>query len=380
MSMPMHNGSSFLDEYNRMIFDSVGNNYRDNFDTRRFGRKRAGKVTARGLAARAAKRLLAGAGLARAKSVFPLIKNGMSFVQPHVTEMEWLYDHLADEESRALLVQLFAYRALGHRRVKLPLSKREYWQEIEAIEKSAAGCETIDAGFLGMKLSRMNLQSIGYPIELFFVPFAIITQFIKEPYRCKTSDGIIEAEDGDVVVDAGGCWADTALYFAAKVGRRGKVASFEFLPDNLEIFQRNVELNPELKPLIKLFEYPLWSLADEKLFISGHGPGTKVGSTADSADAKEIRTISIDHVVETGEVDRVNFIKMDIEGAELPALKGAEATLKRFRPKLAISVYHSLSDFWEIPQYLDSLNLGYKFYLRHFTIHAEESVLFAHAD
>ena len=44
---------------------------------------------------------------------------------------------------------------------------------------------------------------------------------------------------------------------------------------------------------------------------------------------------------------------------------------------MAITGYHSLEDFWQIPQYLDSLNLGYLFYLSHFTIHAEETVLFA---
>ena len=68
---------------------------------------------------------------------------------------------------------------------------------------------------------------------------------------------------------------------------------------------------------------------------------------------------------------------MDIEGAEIAALKGAEAALRRFRPKLAISVYHRLSDFWQIPRYLESLGLGYKFHLRHFTTHVEETVLFA---
>ena len=45
-----------------------------------------------------------------------------------------------------------------------------------------------------------------------------------------------------------------------------------------------------------------------------------------------------------------------------------------------MSVYHNLSDFWTIPRYIESLDLGYKFYLRHFTIHAEETVLFAVAD
>ena len=76
-------------------------------------------------------------------------------------------------------------------------------------------------------------------------------------------------------------------------------------------------------------------------------------------------------------LSKVNFIKMDIEGAELAALHGAEITLRQFRPKLAICVYHQLEDFWTIPQFLDGLDLGYRFYLRHFTAYGEETVLFA---
>jgi hypothetical protein len=90
--------------------------------------------------------------------------------------------------------------------------------------------------------------------------------------------------------------------------------------------------------------------------------------------------MAIDQLLDRPDVTRIDFIKMDIEGAELAALHGAEQTLKRFRPKLAITVYHQLADFWEIPQYIESLGLGYRFYLRHFTIHAEETVLFAESD
>ncbi|MBK8611207.1 MAG: FkbM family methyltransferase [Chitinophagaceae bacterium] len=76
-------------------------------------------------------------------------------------------------------------------------------------------------------------------------------------------------------------------------------------------------------------------------------------------------------------MDKVDFIKMDIEGAELNAIMGAKGTLVKYRPKLAIAIYHSLSDFYTIAEFIKSLDLGYKFYLQHTTIHAEETVLFA---
>lgn len=93
----------------------------------------------------------------------------------------------------------------------------------------------------------------------------------------------------------------------------------------------------------------------------------------------QVETLTIDDLLRNNGLERIDFIKMDIEGAELEALKGAETVIRRFRPKLAISIYHRLPDFWEIPQWIEGLGLGYRFHLRHFTIHAEETVLFAEA-
>ena len=89
--------------------------------------------------------------------------------------------------------------------------------------------------------------------------------------------------------------------------------------------------------------------------------------------------MTIDELITRGFVPRVDFIKMDVEGAESEALLGAAQSLRTFRPKLALTVYHRLTDFWTIPQSVDRLSPGYRFYLRHFTIHAEETVLFARA-
>lgn len=71
------------------------------------------------------------------------------------------------------------------------------------------------------------------------------------------------------------------------------------------------------------------------------------------------------------------FISMDIEGAELNALKGAENVIKENIPDLGICVYHSPNHIWEIPHYLDNLGLGYKFYLRNYTSLTGETVLYA---
>ena len=68
---------------------------------------------------------------------------------------------------------------------------------------------------------------------------------------------------------------------------------------------------------------------------------------------------------------------MDIEGSELEALKGAAETIKKWRPKLAISIYHKYEDIIEIPEYILSIVPDYSFYIRHYSSDIWETVLYA---
>lgn len=72
----------------------------------------------------------------------------------------------------------------------------------------------------------------------------------------------------------------------------------------------------------------------------------------------------------------VTFIKMDIEGAEESAIDGGKETIKKYHPKLAISVYHKANDFWKIPEQIFAIRDDYKIYLRHYTEGISETVMF----
>ncbi|MBA4105424.1 MAG: hypothetical protein C0485_06670 [Pirellula sp.] len=387
--MSLFDGSkpSFLADYAIKLAGCAGNDFRDNYDWRRFGPEAelppappAPPAPWRRKLGRWALDQTRNERLVRESDINVMLYFGMRFVASHVDNLQWLYNHLEEPESRDLLLKLLCYRALGYRYIKLPLNNPEHWKYVERFERMAEGSETVEPGFLGWQLPKLRLHEFGYPIDLFYRPDGVVTHFIQQQYRCQTATGAIEARPGDVVIDAGGCWGDSALYFAFKAGGNGKVYSFEFLPDNLTVYDRNLSLNPELRPRIEVLPHPVWSSGGEELFVTQNGPGTTVTPARQSAGDAVVTTMAIDQLMDRPGFTRIDFIKMDIEGAELKALHGAEQTLRRFRPRLAITVYHHLADFWEIPQYIESLGLGYQFYLRHFTTHAEETVLFAESN
>lgn len=76
--------------------------------------------------------------------------------------------------------------------------------------------------------------------------------------------------------------------------------------------------------------------------------------------------VDIDSFAVEKRLPRVDCIKMDIEGAELEALKGAASVISRFKPKMAISAYHKPEDSWTLARYIRSLRPDYEFYWRHY--------------
>jgi FkbM family methyltransferase len=231
----------------------------------------------------------------------------------------------------------------------------------------------------GESLDLYQVSGSSDTVRLHAHPLDLLNVFLLQQYAYRKGEGGLGALPGDTVIDGGGCWGDTALYFAERVGPGGGVHCFEFVPDNLRILRLNLELNQGLEPRVRVVPSALWSRSGERLPYSGEGPATSVATNLDSG-AGAVPTIALDDYVRELELPRVDFIKLDIEGAELQALQGAEDTLRRFRPRLAIALYHRLADFVDIPRYLEGLDLGYRLLLGHFTIHTEETVLFATAD
>jgi FkbM family methyltransferase len=366
----------FLRDLSQKILSNLNNHGQFNWDEYRFGKEPQDsfswsirrEVTAR---LKAIKYLLNSTGWI----YFPSNDNGEDGLQ----YFSFLFDKLESNGDKDLLITLLAYRILGYKKILLPLNTPEYWSKLKQVEKLEDKTKSLDSGFLSFKLNLTDLKPIGFPIKLFFSPAGVMADYVVEQYRYQKENLLIAVEPGDVVLDGGGCFGDTALYFANAAGVNGHVFSFEFIPSNMAIWKKNLSLNPQLEKQCSLVEAPLWSKSNQDVHYVSNGPASVVSFEPLPNEDGTTKTMTIDDFVATRNLNRLDFIKLDIEGAELHALRGATQTLIKYRPKLAVALYHNGRDFKEIPEFIDNLGCGYKFFLNHSTIHQEETILFATA-
>jgi FkbM family methyltransferase len=182
----------------------------------------------------------------------------------------------------------------------------------------------------------------------------------------------ISLSEEDVVIEGGVFDGLTTAQFAERVGKGGKVYGFDPLGTkftNERISLSNVEIIP--------------------LALSGGGkgsvyfmeednfPGASFVIEASADKARLVEAISIDEFVFERRLSRMDYIKLDVEGYELEVLKGAELSIRRFRPWLAVALYHKLEHFFEIPIYLNSILDNYQFKLGKYGPGWTETILYA---
>lgn len=301
----------------------------------------------------------------------------MNAYKSTIDNFSYLYGKLEDEKSREILLNVAAYRILGHRKVKIKLGDLNYFAEMEKIEKKFDPNDYILPERFKIKQCKIDLTEMGYPITMYLSSLGVFYDFVYKQYELKRPDIYIKVEKGDTVIDGGGCYGDTALYFSFLAGQTGKVFSFEFIPSNINLFKQNTNLNPSICSNISLVPFPLWDKSDVNIYYKDNGPGSIVNLDGNFDFEGITQTISLDDYVEKYNIEKIDFIKLDIEGAEFNALQGAKSLIIRDRPKLAVALYHSVEDFDRIPRFLKTINPDYKFYFHHATINKEESVLFA---
>lgn len=177
------------------------------------------------------------------------------------------------------------------------------------------------------------------------------------------------------IVDCGAYDGDTFFSFCENyeqaTGHSYKGKAFLLEPDENN-YQRLSDRNFGKENVI-IKKLGAWE--EKKVLHFDRSEGNPLGGKISEKGEISIAVDKIDNIV--SEQDKVDFIKMDIEGSELNALKGAKHTIKNHCPILAICVYHKKEDLITIPQYIKSLCPNYKLYLRAHDRFSHELVLYA---
>ena len=127
---------------------------------------------------------------------------------------------------------------------------------------------------------------------------------------------------------------------------------------------------------IEVLPYGLWSEKTKLTFLSGEGSLSTVFKKSRIPKYKAI-SLDVDSIDDLCAAEKVTLIKMDIEGSEQEALRGAEKVIKRDKPRLAICIYHKPEDFYEIPLMIKAMVPEYKLYIRHHSESWHETVVYA---
>jgi FkbM family methyltransferase len=299
------------------------------------------------------------------------LREGLAFIAANDDAVAQTAAAFADDESRALLKSVMAFRLVGPRHVRLPTNTPRYWQHYE--DATAWRTGPSPRAMWPFEVSYYTGEFRGTPISIEGWLGSVVYSFLIEQYFFDRGGVSIAPEPGDYVIDAGGCLGDTALAFAAAVGAEGRVYSFEPMPNLRDVFIGNARRNPSLAERMELFDRAVFDASGNILNFADFG----AGSRPQAGGPIQAQTVAIDDFVRDYGVPKVDFIKMDIEGSEREALRGAAQTIHRFKPKLAISAYHRPDDLLVLPALIKEIDPSYALFFEHYTIHAEESVIFA---
>ncbi|WP_297201817.1 FkbM family methyltransferase [uncultured Flavonifractor sp.] len=175
---------------------------------------------------------------------------------------------------------------------------------------------------------------------------------------------IIQLTQDECFVDCGAYIGDTLEIFSNLTDAKfKKYYAFELDENNFaELLKKGELIQANSKNGAKVICYPYGVWKEDTMISYGTMASADSYSVYNPREVKTARMIKLDSLLRH---EKVSFIKMDIEGSELEALKGAQTIIKEQRPKMAICVYHKIEDLWKIPLFLHKINPEYKIYIRH---------------
>ncbi len=164
-------------------------------------------------------------------------------------------------------------------------------------------------------------------------------------------------------IDGGGYIGDTTLNVIEKYPNYKKIYLFEPMNSNMIKARKNLKKYKN----IEYIEAGLSNFEGEINFDEDDASSSisKIGKT-------KIKVNYIDNIIS----ENIDFIKLDIEGSEQDALNGAKNLISKYKPILAICIYHKSEDWYRIPEIILEIYSEYKIYLRHYMEGISETVMY----
>lgn len=241
------------------------------------------------------------------------------------------------------------------------LSKPKFCTEMwDVVENQSVTLNEIFQKLSDEKSKKTFLDTITY--RLYLKPSSMIDYTVQ--IQNQYFEDFMEYNN-EVFLDAGGFDGDTAQEFADRYPDYKEIILIE--PSEANISKARVRLSSYDR-----ITYLQNAVSNENKQLN-FTPDAGSASAITEAGEFMVDAIKID-TVKTA--TSISTIKMDLEGWEMQALKGATQTISHGKPKLAIAVYHSSYDYIDIYKYIMELNPNYNIYLRHYTEGWSETIMF----
>jgi FkbM family methyltransferase len=191
------------------------------------------------------------------------------------------------------------------------------------------------------------------------------------PGECYFPSGLFAYRDDEVLFDCGAFDGDSLRQYlrVRAVETSPQVVAFE--PDALSFKSLSDYVKGLPETLKRRIRIAPWAVAETTGSVGFSALGSVRSGVTELSDSN-VHAVALDDL---GIVP--SLIKMDVEGFELSALKGATDLLRRHQPVLAISLYHHAVDLWTIPKFIKELVPDYRLFLRRYAEDCWESVMYA---
>ena len=172
-----------------------------------------------------------------------------------------------------------------------------------------------------------------------------------------------KVKKNDYIIDAGANVGVISIFFSKIVGKYGKIFAFEPDKFNIDYMKNNIKLNLDIENNIFISNLLLWHSNTTIDFEEAGSEGSSAIWFSGNAKVVKKETVTIDSWVNNNNIQKLDFIKMDIEGAEIEALDGCVETIKTLKPNFAIASYHIVNGeptYIKVEDFFKKLNYSYK--------------------